>query len=302
MLHVFVLVDSLVTVLAWGTWIGLAEAAGPVTPAGRTFCVTVGNAIVALVAMSAIGPSQPVFASLAGWWLPFLGGIVWAAGGFCAFAGVRNLGIARAAGIWTSLNIVTALCWGALAFHEFDAIASATVGRLVLGLAAVMAGLLIIIRSRGGDGVPAGAAPRAPGVLAAVAAGVLWGTYFVPAQASGLSPQVANVPLAVGMIVGATVMVATSGWGSLRLARPRAYGALLAAGALWGIGNLGMLALVEHIGAGRGFTIAQLGLVVNALVGIYVFKNPQPRTRAAAITLCGVFVAGAGGVLVGQSR
>ena len=156
-----------------------------------------------------------------------------------------------------------------------------------------------IIRARGGDEHAAGAPGQLAAVLAAASAGVLWGTYFVPAQASGLSPQAANVPLAAGMVVGATAMAVASGHGSFRLPRLYPYGALLAAGALWGVGNLGMLALVDQIGAGKGFTIAQLGLIVNALVGIYVFKNPRPSTRAAAITLYGVLVAGAGGVLVG---
>jgi len=54
---------------------------------------------------------------------------------------------------------------------------------------------------------------------------------------------------------------------------------------LWGIGNYGALKMMELIGTGKGFTIAQLCVVVNALVGVFLMKNPKPGTRAALLTL-----------------
>jgi glucose uptake protein len=300
----FTFMDALITVLAWGTWIGLAQGAGPMPIARRTFYVAVGNLIFALLAASLVTSGQPTQPFLSTWWLPFAGGVIWAIGNICAFAGVGGLGIARAAGIWTSLNILTALAWGALVFDEFAMAGRNIVVRLTIALVAVLAGLLIIIFARG-DGevaVAAGTSHRGRAVLASLAAGVLWGSYFVPAQASGLSPRLANVPLAAGMLAGALAMTLVTDHATFRLAGPRAYAFLLVAGVLWGIGNLGMLVLVERIGAGKGFTIAQLGLIVNALVGIFIFGNPRPHSRAATITLGGVVLAAIGGVLVGQSR
>ena len=37
---------------------------------------------------------------------------------------------------------------------------------------------------------------------------------------------------------------------------------------LWTVGNYGMLLLVGELGTGKGYTIAQLSVVVNALMGI----------------------------------
>jgi hypothetical protein len=51
----------------------------------------------------------------------------------------------------------------------------------------------------------------------------------------------------------------------------RATSAQLGAGVLFGIGNLALLALVARVGTGTGFTIAQLSLLVNASVGVWVF-------------------------------
>jgi glucose uptake protein len=67
------------------------------------------------------------------------------------------------------------------------------------------------------------------------------------------------------------------------------------------VGNYGML-LLDTLGAGRGFTIAQLSIVVNALVGIYWLKDPQPRSRAAWLTLTGCALATFGGIILANIK
>jgi glucose uptake protein len=71
---------------------------------------------------------------------------------------------------------------------------------------------------------------------------------------------------------------------------------------LWGIGNYGMLLLVDALGAGRGFTISQLGVVVNGLIGVYLLKDPTPNSRAALLTLIGCVFATVGGILMGSLK
>lgn len=68
---------------------------------------------------------------------------------------------------------------------------------------------------------------------------------------------------------------------TLKLDNRKACGRALSSGVLWASGNYGMLLMVDTVGAGKGFTFSQLALVVNALCGIYVLKNPKPNTRAA---------------------
>jgi len=86
---------------------------------------------------------------------------------------------------------------------------------------------------------------------------------------------VAAFPLSVGIFVGSVILVALPRQ-SLRLARGSDYLRVASTGLLWGIGNYGMLLLVDQFGAGRGFTISQLGIVVNGLLGIYLLKDPAP--------------------------
>jgi glucose uptake protein len=74
----------------------------------------------------------------------------------------------------------------------------------------------------------------------------------------------------------------------------------MSTGFLWAIGNYGALAMMEILGTGRGYTIAQLCVVVNALLGIYIFKVPHPKSRAARLTLVGVIVAMIGATILGN--
>ena len=74
------------------------------------------------------------------------------------------------------------------------------------------------------------------------------------------------------------------------------------AGLLFGIGNVALLGLVARVGTGAGFTIAQLSLLVNASIGIWVFKVPRPGTRPARIAMAGIVLAGIGGGVIGAIR
>ena len=321
-----ILTYAAVTVLVWGTWIGLADTA---VANGRvkTFYVTLGNLFFSALVLAWHGDP-------ASWlWLPFAGGLLWALGNVCAFRGTRGIGLARASGIWTCLNIAMGLMWGAVLFDEFVGIGVRAVV-LWLSLASVVAGLLLIVLARGNvvgtdtdqrpvaDGGPGGDAGPYPdarggvatigarvalgtgtylGLAGAFGAGLLWGSYFIPIQLSHMSLWVANLPLAAGMFVGGAGLALGSGR-SFVLEQRRDYLVLPLAGVLWGIGNIGMLTLVEEIGTGKGFTIAQLSLVVNALVGILAFRNPPPRSRATTVTLAGILLAVTGGILLGQLK
>jgi glucose uptake protein len=112
---------------------------------------------------------------------------------------------------------------------------------------------------------------------------------------------VAMLPVALGMFAGSCVLIVLSK-SSLKLDSPSHYGRLLATGLLWGIGNYGALKMMELIGTGKGFTIAQLCVVVNALVGVFLMKNPKPGTRAALLTLIGVTIATIGAIVLGTLK
>ena len=316
---------ALVTVVSWGTWIPLAQALPGVPQRSRTFYVTVGNAVFAAVALVASGGHLSF-----GWrefWLAFVGGLVWTAGNYSAFRASEAIGLARAAGSWTPLNIITAFVWGAFLFGELDSFSAARFALVATALVLVLVGVLLIVSSqeeRPAKALVQGAAPawdrkragatqagqaasaatgassNRRGLLWASAAGVLWGSYFVPAQWAKVPTQVANFPLALGILAAGLALALPAGE-PVRLSL-RVTTVQLTAGLLFGIGNLALLGLVSRVGTGVGFTIAQLSLLVNASIGIWVFKVPRPGSRAANIALAGILVAGVGGGLIGAVR
>lgn len=303
---------ALITVVSWGTWIPLAQVAHGVPQRSRTFYATVGNFTFATVALLASGGHLTF-----GWrdfWLPLAGGMVWTVGNYSAFRASETIGLARAAGCWTPLNIITAFVWGALLFGELKSFTSARFAAVSVALVFVFVGVLLIVRSQDAVGLsssPAASTSRPVpiagdantyqrGLLWAVAAGVLWGSYFVPAEWARVSTQVANFPLALGILAGGCALTLRAG-GPSRLSL-RVTTVQLTAGVLFGIGNLALLGLVSRVGTGVGFTIAQLSLLVNASIGIWVFKVPKPGSHAARIALAGILIAGLGGGVIGAVR
>src|SRR5271165_7577639 len=155
---------AFVTVAAFGTWIPLAQLLPGVPQRSRILYVAVGNLIVAAIALLAGGGRLEL--GWRGFWLPLAGGAVWTAGNYSAFRASETIGLARAAGTWTPLNIVVAFAWGALLFGELDGFSKARFAVLGVAFLAVVAGVLLIAGSRDGpSGQPSSSSPR-PGAAA----------------------------------------------------------------------------------------------------------------------------------------
>ncbi len=290
--------SAIVTVLAWGAWMAPSQQIVFKNQQIKTFYVAAANLALAtgvLLAQGGGGLNAAVF------WPPFVGGLVWSVSGFFAFTATERIGMARAFGIWAPLNVGVSILWGVIIFGEFLSSDATTLLLLAFALGVILVGVLLIIFAKGAGG--ASQSPRRfwTGLLGALGAGVLWGSYYIPIKLSAASMWVAAFPLAVGIFVGSTALMAL-GRRSPRLEHPGDYLRSGLTGLMWGIGNYGMLVLVEQLGAGRGFTISQLAVVINGLLGVYLLKDPQPRTRAATLTLVGCVLATLGGILLGNLK
>src|ERR1700742_3086166 len=222
---------AVVMVAALGTWIPLAQWRPGIPERTRIFYVAVGNVVFAGLALLVSGASL-VF-SWRDFWLPLAGGVVWAAGNYCVFQASRRIGLARAAGTWTPINIVVAFAWGALLFGELDGFSGVRFAVLGVAFLTVVLGVLLIAGARGEpeSGQP-GASARL-GLLWAAGAGVLWGSYFVPAQWAAVPAQVGDFPLALGILAGSLALALPAGE-PVRLGAG-ASSILLGAGVLFGI-------------------------------------------------------------------
>ena len=297
------IVYSLVAVLAWGTWIAPSQNVKLKNQQTRTLYVAFAVLLLALVASAFVG-----FDGLNSntFWYPFVGGLIWAISGWSAFVGTKHLGMAKAFGIWAPMNIVVSVLWGALLFDEFSNVEANAMILALFAFAIIVGGILLIIFAGGGNSDEIHGKSKFLGLIGAMGAGVGFATFFIPitwgSKNAGLAFEnfnmwIGTLPLALGMVFGSIVLMLVSK-ASPRLQKKTDYLRVLSTGFLWAIGNYGALALVDLIGAGKGFTIAQLCVVVNALVGIYVLREPNPKSKAAKLTLLGVVIAITGGVLL----
>ena len=289
------IIYALVTMLAWGTWLTPSQNIVFRNQQIKTFYVATANlalAILVLFFQGVQGLNWSVF------WPPFVGGLIWAVSGFLAFTATNRLGMARAFGLWAPINVLVSIIWGIVIFGEMLNDGPMTLIMFGLALLITLAGVLMIILAKGFGGGGQSRAYLIPGLLAALGAGVLWGSYFIPIKLSAASMWVAAFPMSIGIFVGSLILVALSRQ-SIRLDSHDSYLRVISTGLLWGIGNYGMLLLVDQFGAGRGFTIAQLGIVINGLLGVYFLKDPAPKSRAAALTLIGCVCATIGAIMLG---
>jgi glucose uptake protein len=288
---------AVITVFGWGTWLAPSQKVNFPNQQIKTVYVVATNLVIATVVAIWQGALSDL--TVATFWLTLLGGIIWAVGGWCAFTGTHTLGIAKAFGIWAPLNIIVSLLWGALLFDEFVKITTGTFLVFCAALVTILVGVLLIIFAKGTDDGGHEHSGFRLGLLGAVSAGILWGSYFIPVKYSGVSPWAGAFPLAIGMVVGGMLLALVSRQ-SWKLSAPSDYVRASLTGALWSMGNYGVLLLVDAIGAGRGFTISQISVVVSALISIYWLHEPPPKTRAARLTFIGCALATMGGIVLGN--
>ncbi|TWU38289.1 GRP family sugar transporter [Novipirellula artificiosorum] len=298
------IIYAIITVMAWGSWLVPSQNVKFPNEQAKTFFVALCTTVVTVIIVLARGELGQL--SSAGSWIPVVGGLIWSVSAYCAFVACNHIGIAKAFGIWAPLNIIVSFIWSLTLFGQFRD-SSLLIGLLALqSVALVTVGILMILFS-GGDETDKTGKSTTLGLLGAVGAGILWGTYYIPSAylsrtiegASEVSAWASVLPLAVGMLIGTSVMVAITRKAP-KLESRLDYFRALSSGGLWALGNFGMLLTVNAIGPGPGYTIASLCVVVNALWGVFYFKDPAPKTRAALLTIIGVLIATLAGLVLGN--
>ncbi len=106
-------------------------------------------------------------------WPPFVDRLIWAVSGLCAFTATHNLGMARASGIWSPLNIIVSLFWGAVLFDEFLNTGPARLVGLIVSVAVIIIGVLLIVFVKDRGDMIHNRRDLSIGVLGAIGAGIL---------------------------------------------------------------------------------------------------------------------------------
>lgn len=232
-----------------------------------------------------------------------LAGCLWAVANTLTIFAIRDIGLSIAFPLW-NINSLLGIFWGYLLFNELrDA------GKIrwltVLGGALLMfagATLLAVASSAQGP-----AAHPLRGIVAALGAGVLWGTMYVPyrkAYLTGMNPLSFIALFTIGELgMMAALAVAYGGgpaalWRQLIEAKDVLFWLMLG-GFVWVIGDLFQQYAAKYIGISRGIPLSNTNQLWGLLWGILVFGELHGRSMSLYAQVIGgslLMAAGAGAI------
>jgi drug/metabolite transporter (DMT)-like permease len=232
-----------------------------------------------------------------------LAGCLWAVANTLTIFAIRDIGLSIAFPLW-NINSLLGIFWGYLLFNELrDA------GKLrwltVLGGALLMFGGATLLAMASSAQSPAAHPFR--GIAAALAAGVLWGTMYVPyrkAYLTGMNPLSFIAFFTVGELGMMLALAVAYGGGpaalshELELARPVLFWLMLG-GFVWVIGDLFQQYAAKYIGISRGIPLSNTNQLWGLLWGILVFGELRGLSGALYAQVIGgslLMAAGAGAI------
>jgi glucose uptake protein GlcU len=284
-----------------GAWLGAAEA--------PTKLVTVGISPVVISLIMVIG----VF--LARWSVPalilgtssiradvkrtphlliwaVLAGCIWAVANTLTIFAIRDVGLSIAFPLWNS-NSFLGILWGFIFFNElrqagFKRWAGVLGGVVVMCFGAWM----LAVASSATAAGPAAHASR--GVAAALGAGILWGTMYIPyrkAYLTGMNPLSFVTFFTFGEVgmMGtlAIVFTGTVGlWRQLVDAREVLFWLMLG-GFVWVIGDLFQQYAAKYVGISRGIPLSNSNQIWGLLWGVFVFGELHGRSASVYAQVVG---------------
>lgn len=294
-----------------GAWLGAAEA--------PTKLVSIGISPIAISLIMVIG----VF--LARWSLPalilgtssvrtdvrraphlvlwaILAGCLWAVANTLTIFAIRDIGLSIAFPLWNS-NSLLGILWGFLFFNELRQ-AGWRRWTGVLGGALVMCVGAAILAVASSAQAPLGHPLR--GVSAALGAGILWGTMYIPyrkAYLTGMNPlsfvtffTFGELGMMSALAIGYTGIAPL--WQELTSARGIIFWLMLG-GFIWVIGDLFQQYAAKYVGISRGIPLSNSNQLWGLLWGVLVFGELHGRGASAYTQVIGgslLMMAGVGAI------
>jgi glucose uptake protein len=282
---------AFLTILLFGSW-AVPTKTLKINPIAQAFWLTVGHFLLSSIIFLFVFQTIPLKQFLP----PFLAGIIWGVGIFSGYVAIRHLGITRALGIWVPVVIIVSTLWGLLFFGEAAKLGSGKLILTLLGISLLIVATLAVISTLKGEKK---ITMVKVGILAALILGIFHGSYFVPLRASNLSIFVTFLPLTIGMVITTAILAKIQHvkfiydkFSTLRM---------ILAGLLLGGGNYLALLTVQSIGVAQGYPLTQLGIIVNTLWGVFVFKEIT-GIKSKIIIAVGILLAIIGAVVLNQAR
>jgi glucose uptake protein GlcU len=285
---------------AAGAWLGAAEA--------PTKLVSIGISPMVISLIMVIG----VF--LARWSLPalilgtssvradvrraphlviwaLLAGCLWAVANTLTIYAIRDIGLSIAFPLWNS-NSLLGILWGFLFFNELRQAGGRRFAGVLGGALVMCAGATMLAIASSGQS-PA-AAHSLNGVWAALGAGILWGTMYIPyrkAYLTGMNPLSFVTFFSFGELGMMSILsVSSLGlaplWHELLSARGVIFWLMLG-GFVWVIGDIFQQYAAKYVGISRGIPLSNSNQLWGLLWGIFVFGELHGRSSSIYLEVIG---------------
>lgn len=282
-----------------GAWLGAAE-----TP---TKLVSIGVSPIVISLIMVVG----VF--LARWSLPalvlgtssvradvqraphliiwaLLAGCLWAVANTLTIFAIRDIGLSIAFPLWNS-NSLLGIFWGFLFFNELRQAGLRRWAGVLGGAMVMCVGATILAIASAGQ---SSSGHSMNGVWAALGAGVLWGTMYIPyrkAYLTGMNPLSFVTFFTFGELGMMTALAfgyigAAPLWHELMQARNMVFWLMLG-GFIWVIGDLFQQYAAKYVGISRGIPLSNTNQLWGLLWGILVFGELHGKSQAAYLQVIG---------------
>jgi drug/metabolite transporter (DMT)-like permease len=297
--------------LAAGAWLGAAEAPTKLVTMGFSpFIISLGMVAGVFVARWTV----PVALKGTGFVLmdlkqkphlivwAILAGMLWAVANTLTVFAIRDVGLSIAFPLWNT-NSLVGLFWGWLLFNELRGSAPRDWAKVLGGAIAIVIGACLLAYATT-QHAAASSQSATLGILAALGAGVLWGTMYVPyrkAYISGMNPLSFVTVFTFGELgttiaLGAVFHGGLSNLGAeLAKAQPAMFWLFLG-GFCWVLGDIFQQYAAKYIGIGRGIPLSNTNQLWGLAWGALVFgelANLGPSGRLLVVGGSLVMVVGA---------
>ncbi|HYW45230.1 MAG TPA: GRP family sugar transporter [Bryobacteraceae bacterium] len=290
--------------LAAGAWLGAAEAPTKLVTVGFSpFLISLGMVAGVFVARWTV----PTILKGTGYVIQdlkekihlviwaILAGMLWAVANTLTVFAIRNVGLSVAFPLWNT-NSLVGLFWGWLLFNELRGSGAKQWTKVLGGAAAIVVGACVLAYATSHQSAAPGQGGAALGILAALGAGLMWGTMYIPyrkAYISGMNPLSFVTVFTFGELGTTLTLAAVFGGGfhnlaaDLERARPALFWLFLG-GFCWVLGDLFQQYAAKYIGIGRGIPLSNTNQLWGLAWGALVFGELSGLPAAAK----GMIVAG----------
>ncbi len=219
-----------------------------------------------------------------------LAGCLWAVANTLTIFAIRDIGLSIAFPLWNS-NSLLGILWGFLFFNELRQSGWRRRAGVLGGALVMCVGAALLAVASSGRGP---AAHSMHGVWAALGAGILWGTMYIPyrkAYLTGMNPLSFVTFFSFGEL-GMMTVLSISSLGLVPL-RQELLGArsvifwLMLGGFVWVIGDVFQQYAAKYVGISRGIPLSNSNQLWGLLWGIFVFGELHGRSSSMYLEVIG---------------